>query len=99
MDVPDGYLAALLLTLAVELIVYSAGLGLRGLVAGLVGNLATHPLIFIVLPVPVVVGEPIAWLIELVIATAIVRGERGFEWVLLVVFAANIVSLVAGLVL
>ena len=99
MDVPDGYAAALVLTLAVELVVYGAGLGLRGLVAGLVGNLVSHPLIFIVLPVPAWVGEPIAWAVEVVIAVLVVRGERRFEWVLSVVLAANLLSMVAGLFL
>lgn len=99
MEVPDGYAAALAVTLAVELVVYGAGLGLRGLAAGLVGNLVSHPLIFIVLPVPAWVGEPIAWLVELVVAVLVVRGERRFEWVLIVVLAANVLSLVTGLFL
>ena len=96
MDVPDGYLGALALTLAVELVVYGAGLGLRGLAAGLVGNLVSHPLIFIVLPVPAWVGEPIAWAVEVVIATLVVQGERRFEQVLVVVLAANVVSMLVG---
>ena len=99
MDWPDGYAAALALTLAVELVAYGAGLGLRGLVAGLVGNLVSHPLIFIVLPVPAWVGEPIAWLVELVITVLVVQGERRFEWVLTVVLAANVLSIVAGYLL
>lgn len=96
MDVPDGYAGALLLTLGVELVVYGAGLGVRGLLAGVVGNLVSHPLIFIVLPVPAWVGEPIAWALELVIATVIVAGERRFEQVLLTVLAANVLSMLAG---
>jgi hypothetical protein len=97
-DVPDGYAGALLLTLAVELVVYGAGLGVRGLLAGLVGNLVSHPLIFIVLPVPAWVGEPIAWAVELAIATVIVAGERRFEQVLVTVLAANVLSMLLGAV-
>jgi hypothetical protein len=99
MDVPDGYRAALLLTLAVELPVYGFGLRLRGLAAGLVGNLLSHPLIFIVLPVPTFVGEPIAWALEVVVAALFVRGERRFEDVLTVVLAANVLSLMVGVLL
>jgi hypothetical protein len=98
MSVPDGYLAALLLTLAVEVPVYWGGLGVRGLAAGVVANLISHPLIFIVLPVPVVVGEPVAWVLEVVVAALVVRGERRFEDVLTVVLAANVLSLLAGAV-
>jgi hypothetical protein len=98
MGVPDGYAGALALTLAVEVPVYWGGLGLRGLAAGVVGNLVTHPLIFIVLPIPAIVGEPIAWLIEVVIAALFVWGERRFEDVLTIVLAANALSLIAGAV-
>lgn len=98
MDVPDGYRAALLLTLAVEVPVYWGGLGLRGLAAGVVGNLVSHPLIFIVLPVPSLVGEPVAWLLEVVVAALFVRGRRRFEDVLMVVLAANVLSLLVGAV-
>jgi hypothetical protein len=98
MDVPHGYLGALALTLAVEVPVYWGGLGVRGLIAGVVGNLVTHPLIFIVLPIPAVVGEPLAWLIEVVIAAAIVRGRRRFEDVLTIVVAANVLSMLVGAV-
>lgn len=99
MEVPNGYVAALALTLALELPVYWAGLGLRGLAAGVVGNLISHPLIFIVLPVSPLVGEPIAWALEVVVATLVVRGERRFEQVLSVVLAANVLSMAAGLLL
>jgi hypothetical protein len=102
MAVPDGYAGALALTLAIEVPVYWGGLGLRGLAAGVVGNLITHPLIFIVLPVPAIVGEPIAWLIEVVIAAVFVRGERRverrFEDVVTIVLAANALSLIVGAV-
>lgn len=98
-DVPDGYLGALALTLVVELVVYGAGLGLRGLAAGVVGNLVSHPLIFIVLPLPAWVGEPIAWALELVIATVIVAGEKRFEQVLATVLAANVLSMLLGALL
>ncbi|HEX7167898.1 MAG TPA: hypothetical protein VF230_13050 [Acidimicrobiales bacterium] len=99
MDLPEGYLAALLLTLAVEVPVYGLGLGVRGVAAGVIGNLLTHPLIFIVLPLAPVFGEPIAWAIELVLATLIVQGRRKFEQVLTVVIAANVLSMVGGLLL
>jgi hypothetical protein len=99
MSVPDGYLGALLLTLAVEVPVYWAGLGVRGLAAGVVGNLLSHPLIFIVLPVPALVGEPVAWVLEVAVAALFVRGERRFEDTLVVVLAANVLSLLAGAVL
>lgn len=96
MDVPDGYLGALALTLAVELVFYGAGLGLRGLAAGLVGNLLSHPLVFILLPVPAWIGEPIAWALEVVVATVIVAGEKRFEQVLTIVLAANVASMLLG---
>ena len=96
MDVPDGYLGALALTLALEVPVYAGGLGLRGLAAGVAGNLLSHPLIFIVLPVPALVGEPVAWALEVVIAALVVRGERRFEDVLTIVLAANMLSLLVG---
>jgi len=100
-DVPDGYTGALALTLALEVPVYWVGLGLiwRALAAGVVGNLLSHPLIFILLPVPVWLGEPIAWALEVVVATLIVQGERRFEQVLTVVLAANVVSMVVGALL
>lgn len=99
MDVPEGYVVALLLTLAIEIPVYGLGLGRRGLVAGFAGNLVTHPLIFIVLPVGPMVGEPIAWGLEVIGTTLIVRGHRRFEQVLTTVLAANVLSLCAGLLL
>lgn len=98
-DVPEGYVVALLLTLAVEIPVYGLGLGWRGLVAGVACNLVTHPLIFIVLPLGPIIGEPIAWGLEVVGTTLIVRGHRKFEQVLTVVVAANVLSLCAGLLL
>lgn len=99
MDVPEGYVVALLLTLAVEIPVYGLGLGWRGLVAGVVCNLATHPLIFIVLPTGPMIGEPVAWGLEVVGTTLIVRGRRRFDRILTVVLAANVLSLCAGLLL
>jgi hypothetical protein len=101
MDVPDGYRAALLLTLAIEVPVYTAGLrvGVRGFAAGVVGNLLSHPLIFIVLPVPAFVGEPIAWTLEVIVAALFVRGRRRFEDVLTVVLAANVLSMLVGALL
>ena len=99
MDVPTGYAAALLLTLAAEVPVYGLGLGRRGLVAGAAGNLLTHPLIFIILPIGPVLGEPLAWALEIVVATKIVHGRRPFEQVVTVVIAANVLSLMGGLLL
>lgn len=99
MDVPEGYAAALLLTLGLEMPIYGLGLGWRGLVAGTAGNLLTHPLIFIVLPIGPLLGEPLAWAIEVLVTALIVRGHRKFEQVLVVVVAANVVSLCAGLLL
>lgn len=99
MDVPEGYVAALIVTLGVEMCVYGAGLGLRGLVAGAACNLVTHPLVFIVLPIEPWFGEPVAWAIEVVGTTMIVQARRRFEHVLTVVLAANMLSLCAGLLL
>ena len=99
MDVPEGYVAALLLTLGVELPVYGLGLGLRGLASGAIGNLITHPLVFVLLPMNAMLGEPVAWALELLMTTWLVRGRRTFEQVLTVVVAANVLSLCAGLLL
>ena len=99
MDVPEGYVAALLLTLGVEIPVYGLGLGLRGLASGAICNLITHPLIFIFLPVGPMLGEPVAWTLEILMTTLFVQGRRKFEQVLIVVVAANVLSLCAGLLL
>jgi hypothetical protein len=98
--IPRGYLPALALTLAIEVPIYGLGFWQagwwRGWAAGLVVNLISHPLIFIVLPVPAVVGEPIAWAVEAVVAALFVRRRMRFEDVLMVVLAANFLSLVIG---
>jgi hypothetical protein len=98
MSAPHGYAAALALTLAVEVPLYWAGLGRtrRAAAAGVVANLVSHPLIFIVLPVSAAVGEPIAWAVEALIALALVRGDP--LRVAAVVLAANAASLVLGAV-
>ena len=89
----------MLLTLGVEIPIYGLGLGLRGLVSGGAGNLLTHPLIFIVLPIGPMFGAPVARALEVVMTTLIVQGHGKFEQVLVVVIAANMLSLCAGLLL